>query len=413
MGDRVESMETPDLNQVHRILHVIPTLGSGGAERVLLTYLSQPALKQGFQHLVVLTDVADPHSESPETFLVKLLDEQGVEVVGLGLPGSLNILTTTKKLRSIIRNKEISLVHTHLLWANIAGRIAGRWAGVPVISSFHNSDYDPQVIASVRAPAWKQDLIRRLDGFTARNLLVKSIAVSQYVAQHIELKLGINPNDIEVVYNPIDMRQVQAIGTNSRSKIFQEIGLSDQSKLIVSVGRVTDQKGVIELVEAFAKIAKSNALVHLAVIGNTVSDRVYFNKVMERIEFHGIQERAHLIGPRYDVAAWLASADLFAFPSKYEGMGIALAEAMAAGVACIASDVGPIPELINSGQTGVLYTLNDIDALAHAIKRLLTDDELRKKLGENGQKSILEKFDPANKSQEMADLYRQTIMLFK
>ena len=74
MGDRVESMETPDLNQVHRILHIIPTLGSGGAERVLLTYLSQPALNHGFQHLVILTDVADPHVDIPETFLVKLLD---------------------------------------------------------------------------------------------------------------------------------------------------------------------------------------------------------------------------------------------------------------------------------------------------------------------------------------------------
>lgn len=406
-------METLDLNQVHRILHVIPTLGSGGAERVLLTYLSQPALKQGFQHLVVLTDVADPHIEIPETFLVKLLEEQGVEVIGLGLPGSLNILTTTKKLRSIIRNKEISLVHTHLLWANIAGRIAGRWAGVPVISSFHNSDYDPQVIASVRAPAWKQDLIRRLDGFTARNLLVKSIAVSQYVAQHIELKLGINPNDIKVVYNPIDMRQVQAIGTNSRSKIFQEIGLGDQCKLIVNVGRVTDQKGVIELIEAFAQITKSFPLVNLAVIGNTISDRVYFTRVMERIDYHGIQDRCHMIGPRHDVATWLASADLFVFPTKYEGMGIALAEAMASGLACVASDVGPVPELVSSEKTGILFPVNDINALAQSMKRLLTDIELRKNLGENGQKSILEKFDPANKSQEMADIYRQMIMLFK
>ena len=84
-------MNMPNFTNIHRILHVIPTLGSGGAERVLLTYLSQPALKQGFEHLVVLTDVADPHSDSPETFLVKLLEEQGVEVIGLGLPGSRNV----------------------------------------------------------------------------------------------------------------------------------------------------------------------------------------------------------------------------------------------------------------------------------------------------------------------------------
>ena len=118
-----------------------------------------------------------------------------------------------------------------------------------------------------------------------------------------------------------------------------------------------------------------------------------------------LENKIFLAGERRNVADWLSAADIFAFPTKYEGLGIALAEAMAAGVACVASDVGPLPELISPERTGILYPLDDINALTQSLTRLLTDHELRKNLGENGQKSILEKFDPENKSQEMADLY--------
>lgn len=407
MVDRVESMVTPDLNQVHRILHVIPTLGSGGAERVLLTYLSQPALKQGFQHLVVLTDVADPHSERPETFLVSLLEEQGVEVIGLGLPGSRNILKSTVALRRLIRERKIDLVHSQLVWANLSGRLAGRWSGVPVIASFHSTDYAPEAIQSFKIPKLKQGLIRRIDGFTTRWFVKKSIAVSQYVASHIEAELRLDHSKIQVVYNPIDFRQVRPSCNSARKKIFEELNLEESTKLILSVGRVIPSKGFMELVEAFSRLDPSVSA-YLAIVGAQL-DSQHLAKLQALISEKKLESKIFLAGERRDVSDWLSAADIFAFPTKYEGLGIALAEAMAAGLASVASDVGPIPELICPEQTGILYPLNDVDALANSITRLLINDELRKNLSENGQKSILEKFDPLKKSHEMAVLYLTVI----
>jgi glycosyltransferase involved in cell wall biosynthesis len=390
-----------------RILHVIPTLGSGGAERVLLTYLSQPALNHGFQHLVVLTDVADPHVDIPETFLVKLLEEQGVEVVGLGLPESRNIIKSTVALNSLIRDRKIDLVHSQLVWANISGRLAGRLAGIPVIASFHSTDYAPEAMQSFHIPKWKQELIQRIDSFTTRWFVKKSIAVSKYVADHIEAELKLDPSKIQVIYNPIDFRQIQPSTTDAREKIFHELGINDECKLILSVGRVIPSKGFLELVEAFSRLdPKLN--VFLAIVG-AQSDSQHLRALQSMISDKRLVGKVYLAGARRDISNWLAAADIFAFPTKYEGLPVALAEAMASGVACVASDVGPMPELITHEKTGIIFPVGDINALAQSIALLLTNDPLRETLGEAGQKSILQRFNPDVKSQEMADLYVSVI----
>ena len=406
MGDRVESMETPDLNQVHRILHVIPTLGSGGAERVLLTYLSQPALKQGFRHLVVLTEVADPHSDRPETVLVKLLEEQGVEVVGLGLPGSRNIFKSIIALKQLIRERKIDLVHTQLLWANIAGRCAGRWVGVPVISSFQNTDYDPQYMDSINASYWKQNLIRRLDSCTTRYCVTKSVAVSDYVAKHIESKLGLNQMTIQVIHNSADSTQITPSVADPRQKIYHELNLDDDAQLVLNVGRVTDQKCHIELVEAFSKIALQHPKAYLIIIGSKV-DKPYLDRLEELIRFKNLPGRILLTGPRRDIPDWLSVCDLFVFPSKFEGLPVALSEALAAGMACIATNIGAIPELIRHEETGLLVSLGDIEALAQSIAVLLKDKQLRQKYGNAARADVLERLHPEIKSRQMAELYKQ------
>lgn len=406
------TMENSDLNKIHRILHIIPTLGSGGAERVLLTYLSQPALKQGFRHLVVLTDVADPHSDIPETFLVKLLEEQGVEVIGLGLPGSRNVFKSIIALKRLIRERKIDLVHTQLLWSNIAGRLAGRWAGVPVISSFQNTDYDPQVLASVRASYWKQDIIRRLDGWTTRYCVEKSVAVSNYVAKHIEFKLGLNPSKIQVIHNITDSVQTTPTVSGPRQKVLRELKLSDDVQIVLTVGRVTDQKAHLELVEAFARIINQHSKTYLVIIGAKI-DKPYLNRLEELISSKALVDRVLLLGARRDIPDWLAAADIFVFPSKYEGLPVALSEALVAGLPCISTSVGAIPELIRHEETGLLVPLNNVSALASSISGLLNNEVLRKNLVLGARADILSRLNPTKKSQEMADLYRQTMMLFK
>ena len=126
-----------------RILHLINTLGSGGAERQLVTYLRQEPLR-AYEHIVVLLDVKDVDSLTTENFLVPELKEQGIRVLSLGLTGSENWIKAAKKLRKWLKTNPVDLIHTNLLGPNVVGRLAGYLSGTPVLTTYHNQDYSPE-----------------------------------------------------------------------------------------------------------------------------------------------------------------------------------------------------------------------------------------------------------------------------
>lgn len=404
------SLKLNHLQSNPHILHVIQTLGSGGAERLLVTYLSEPVLKDHFQHTVVMTDVTDPHEDSDRTFLVNALEEQGVDVLGLGSPGPRHLIQAITKIKRLILDRDVKLIHSHLIWSNIAGRLAGKLAGIPVISSFHNSDYDPQVIASFRAPQWKQNLIRWADGWTARNCDTLSVAVSHYVAKHIEEYLDLDPNRIKVIHNPVDIEHLKPKQEEPRKYIREQLGINADSKVILSVGRVTDQKGFIELVQAFDAMENRTNDVFLVIVGGLV-DQDYLERLNREIELRGLKDRIFLTGPQKDVGTWLAGADLFVFPTKFEGLGIALAEAMAAGLPCIATDVGPIPELIRDQETGILVALDTNNDLAVAMSNLMRESDFKTHLRTKAKEHIIVNFQSSDKSEQLAGLYKTIIAM--
>lgn len=390
------------------ILHVIQTLGPGGAERLLVTYLSNPVLKNEFHHIVVLTDIADVHEKCQGTFLVKALEDIGVEVVATDSPGPWNLIRSIFRLRKVIKTRNIRLVHSHLIWSNIAGRIAARLTKVPVISSFHNSDYDPQVVASFTAPRWKQNLIKWLDGMTARDCDSISIAVSHYVARHVHEHLRIKYEKIEVVHNPVDLTHIKPTLNNQRQDKRQILGIPNDSKIIISVGRVTDQKAFIELVEAFDQLSTEISGFHLnLVIVGAMVDSNYLSKLRFQISQATSKDKIHLTGAQADIGNWLAASDLFVFPSKFEGLGIALAEAMGVGLPCVATNIGPIPELIENEKTGLLVEMNNHNQLVQAMKKMILDETYANSLGKAASEFILDHFNETEKSEQLFNLYKR------
>jgi glycosyltransferase involved in cell wall biosynthesis len=396
------------MNRPPHILHVIPNLSSGGAERLLLTYLSDDAIRAGFRHTVAMTEIADIRSNDQGNFHVPAFEALGIEVVGLGRPGSRNVGGCIRDLRRLIRERGVDLVHTHLLWANIAGRIAARLSRVPAITTFHNPDYDPEAMNNTQGGQRKQGVIRRLDALTARTCLTRSIAVSDYIARHIQDRLGIRPEAIVVIHNPFDRSRIAPAHADPRAAIFAELGLKPTDRLVLNVGRASYQKALVELTDAFAEIAASHPDTHLALVGPKVEPD-YTRRLRETVARHGLESRVHLIPPRSDIADFLAAADVFAFPSKFEGLGIALAEAMAAGAPCVASDIGPIPELIRHEVNGLIVPVDDRAALAGAIVRLLDDRALARRLGDQARLDIRAGFDSKDKAALMLAAYMDVL----
>ena len=114
-------------------------------------------------------------------------------------------------------------------------------------------------------------------------------------------------------------------------------------------------------------------------------------------------------GRRRDVIDFLRACDVFIFPSLYEGLGIALIEAMAAGCACVASSAGPIPEVVTHGQDGILVPPADAEAIATAVCELLADESLRTRLGTAASNTAFSRFQPEKSAAALTRIYESLV----
>jgi glycosyltransferase involved in cell wall biosynthesis len=161
---------------------------------------------------------------------------------------------------------------------------------------------------------------------------------------------------------------------------FEHFGAAGRLRLLF-VGSCVPQKGIEDLIEALALIRDLPLLLELA--GNNDIDPRFIRKLMNRIQDLGLQQQIFfhgLVDPR-ELGHLYASADIFIFPSHYEGYGIALAEAMKAGLPIVAAQSGPVAEILADKQNALIVPKSDPEALAMAIRTLAEDSALRERFG--------------------------------
>jgi glycosyltransferase involved in cell wall biosynthesis len=191
----------------------------------------------------------------------------------------------------------------------------------------------------------------------------------------------------------------------ARQKTREVLGISLQAQLLLSVGRLTDQKGHIYLVDAMPYVLSHfpDALVLLAGDGSTRQG------LEERVRELGIGGAVRFLGTRSDIPALLAAADLFVLPSISEGMPNALLEAMGMGVPVVAFFLGCVEEIVTHGETGYLVFPGDARALGEAIVSLLENLDLRMRLGKAGRELVEKKYT----LEQMCESYERIFKQFK
>lgn len=383
------------------VVHLIETLGSGGAERLLYTNLKHlPAAR--FRNTVVTVFDGPDRWAGP-------IRELGVGVESLGCRDYKGLAIGVVRLRAWLNKERPSLAHTHLWAANIIGRVAGRLSGVPVVSSVHNPDYELEAWNDGSAVSLrKRKSFRQLDRWTARFGCDRMIAVSQYVRHSAHQQLGFPLERIELLYNPVDVEDLQSPPRMERRQLLRELDLHEESELLLNVGRISPQKGLLYAIRALSFIRKRFPRAHLLSVGAT-DDQAWLAHLRCVAEAEGVAERVHFLGARRDIPDLLRNCDVFVFPSLHEGLGIALIEAMFVGCACVATTTGPIPEVIRDGENGWLVAPKDVEGLAEAACALLADPGRRKKLGEKARESTREKFDPHRAAIKLAEIYESVL----
>lgn len=383
------------------VVHIIEALGPGGAERLLHTNLKH--FDQSRVRSTVFT--VYPHA----THWREPIEELGVEVVSLNCESPRQLPAAIRKFRAWLRVHRPDLIHSHLWAANVVARVAGRLAGVPVVSSIHNPDHEAEAWADGADVSTRKRLAAKtIDRWTARFGNQRLIAVSDYVKHSAHRHLKFALDDIDLVYNPIDLDVLSQPPAKSRDEILRESGLPAGALMLLNVARVSPQKGLIYAVRALPRILEQFPNAHLVSVGAT-TDPPWLEQLKREAQSTGVAEHVHILGTRRDVQDFLAACDLFIFPSLYEGLGIALIEAMAAGCACVASEAGPIPEIVEHDRDAVLVPPADHLALADAVCRLLGDADYRKRLGDAARVTARERFQPQKAAERLTQIYESIV----
>jgi glycosyltransferase involved in cell wall biosynthesis len=382
-----------------KVLHFIESLGSGGAERLLHTNL-QHLDRDTFENRVVTVFPSADYWRGP-------IEDLGVPVSSLKCGSYRELLTGIRRFRTFISADPPDVIHTHLFAANVIGRVAGRHSRVPVISSIHNPEYEPEAVAnasvSVRA---KVRVARDIDKLTASYGCSRMIAVSRYVKETTAARLGFSPGKIDVIYNPVDLPTEQP--NADRMALLETIGTPHDAFVIMTVGRLSPQKGFAEAVRAMPEILAIEPAARLISIGSQ-ADRDYTSLVQREIASLGLADSVHMLGERRDIHSLLAACDVFLFPSLFEGLGIALAEAMVSGRACVASRIRPLDEFVEDGVNGILVDPGSPESIAGAIIGLMHDEPKRRSIGKAAAATARDLFQPEPAARKLEEIYQSVL----
>lgn len=190
----------------------------------------------------------------------------------------------------------------------------------------------------------------------------------------------------------------QRIASIDRSEKRKELGISEQSTVLITVAELIPRKNHIQVLRALSKLNKTNF--HYLIVGNGESEQQLEKAVNELM----LQDKVSFLGFRRDVAELMASSDIFILTSRHEGLTRAIMEAMAVGLPIIATDVRGNRDLVKSGENGYLVPLDDVEQTAIAIERLIDSEDLQRSMGEKS-KELVKQYDLKNIIPQMEEIY--------
>ena len=360
-----------------RILHLITELGVGGAQKVLAQLL--PRLnRERFAPTVACL-------YGGEGEVGGAIRAMGVSTVDLEMTARWRV-DAGWRLYRLLRSERPAILHTWLFHANVMGRLIGRLAGVPIVLSGERT--------MGMENAWRYRVNRFTDGLADR-----VVCVSEEVARFCVEEVGTPRDKVTVIPNGVDVKRYADLPDVAEAR--SQLGMPQEKPLVGTVARLEPAKRMDVLLQTMALVPTASAVI----VGDG-RQRSALETLAEQLK---LADRVWFVGHREDVRCWLAALDLFVLCSDREGMPNAVLEAMAAGLPVAATAVGGVPEVVVDGVTGVLVPPGEPATLAEAVAGLLGDKELRRRMGEAGQRRIEECFSVERTVERTEALYEELL----
>ena len=352
--------------QKNKILFVIPSLGGGGAEKVLVLLLKHLD-RNRFKPLLVVFDSEKAYDKG---------FYRDVPIICLNKKNRFDFFHLVWKLSRVIRKERPSLILSFLTYTNYLTILARSLANsrIPLFLSAHinlTSSLSNAKIAKI-----KEILVRRL-----YHRSTGVISVSKGVREDLVANYKIPEEKCLVIYNCIDIELIKGL-------VNEKVNLpwfKEDIPIVISCGRLTTQKNYPLLLEAMSLILKNDISVRLLILGKG-EERFKLEKLVKDL---GISRNVMFLGFQSNPFKYISRATVFVLSSLWEGFPVVLMEAMACGAPVVSTRCSSGPdEIINDGVNGLLVPSEDVNALAEVILRLLKDGSLRSRLAEAGMKRV-------------------------
>lgn len=355
--------------------------GMGGAEVVMFN-LAMALRERGHRVFPIVSESKEPGAR--KSWLGDRFRDHRFEPHTYHRRHALEI-SQVRKLSALLRHRDVEVLHGHEFDGAVFGAAAAIISGRSCIATMHGNQGVTAAWRNRTALRWA---FRRCSAVTA---------VSRVSKRQFDHDLGCDPSVISVVHNGVPVRR------GDPAPVRRELGLRDGELLILAVGNLVPRKGHIVLLRALKLLQERGLAIpwRLAIAGGGASDERPRLEAFAREQ--ELSDRVHILSQRDDVPDLQAAADVFAMPSLWEGLPLAMLEAMFAGSAIVASRISGIPEAVEDEAQGLLVPVADEEALAGALARLLKDPTLRARLG----KSALERATREFTIDAMTDAYEK------
>jgi len=406
-----------------KILHIIKGLGRGGAERLLVSTIRQHNKEYHFDVVYYLPN---------KSHLAEELRSLGCTVLLIPSPNVWLMLLQLPVLIRFIRQNQYDLLHAHLPWSGIMARMAGKITNVPVVYTEHNLFNRYNVVTR---------LISKLTFSWQKHVIAVSARVKETLQQQVQPSVP-----VRVIMNGVDVGEFrregasrqeavgkgslnvgnksQAGGINAEgffnneqrtinndftevkmNTIRRSLGLPEQAMIIGTVTALTEQKRIDRWIEVATAVARECPEVYFVIVGDGLL-REALHQQGERLVK---QKKLLFAGMTANPAQWLSCVDIFLMTSDFEGLPVALLEAMSMECVPVVTNVGGIPTVITEGDSGFMFDPESIDTAVEKIQWLAASPELRRKMGVAARKVVVEKFSVVRMVAELEEVYRDVL----
>jgi len=365
-----------------RVLHILPSLRPDGGERIAV-YVASRIDRRRFEPAVV--SVSAPVGSDLE----RTLDEAGVKVWYLGKGPGFD-WRIYAKMRQVFREFQPDIVHTHMqVLRYVFPSLLFRKPRLMLHSVQNVAEQELE---------WRGRVLQRV-GYRYG---VKPVAVAHEVAKSVERVYGIR--NCEVIWNSVPS-EIYGSPQISREDWRAQHGFAQDDVLFVCVARFFPQKNHPLLLQAFARGPAADPRARLLLVGTGP----LVPQGQAEAKRLGITDKVHFLGLRSDIPDLLSAMDAFVLSSDWEGTPVAMLEAMAAGLPCIATTVGGVAELIHNGKEGLLVQRGDAAGIANAMMILLHNADLRRSMGAAAAARAREQSDVGKMVRAYENLYERAL----